>query len=62
MLLADSGNGAHLLVRIDLPNTPESTTLIQKCLKSTAFLFDDDQIQIDQSVYNPARIWKTYGR
>jgi hypothetical protein len=61
MLLADSGNGAHLLIRIDLPNDAESTNLIKKCLKSLAYLFDDDKIQIDTSVYNPARIWKAYG-
>jgi hypothetical protein len=61
MLLADSGNGAHLLIRIDLPNTPESTTLIKKCLKSVAYLFNDERTQIDTSVYNPARIWKAYG-
>jgi hypothetical protein len=61
MLLADSGNGAHLLIHIDLPNTPESTTLTQKCLKSLAYLFNDDKIQIDTGVFNPARIWKCYG-
>ena len=29
---ADSGNGAHLLYRIDLPNDPPTTALLQQCL------------------------------
>jgi len=61
MILADSGNGGHLLIHIDFPNDSQSTTLIQKCLKSVAYLFDDDKIQIDTTVFNPARIWKAYG-
>src|SRR5262249_52490836 len=31
-ILADSGNGVHLLSRIDLPNTPEVTKLVERCL------------------------------
>jgi len=57
--LGDSSNGAHLLYRIDLPADDEG--LIKKCLQSLAFRFEDDHIEIDQTVYNPARIWKLYG-
>ena len=31
-LVADSGNGAHLLYRIDLPNDDATTALIKRCL------------------------------
>ena len=59
-ILADSGNGAHLLYRIDLPNTPESTELVKTCLATLDQFFSDSQCEIDTSVYNPARIWKLY--
>ncbi|MDX8548979.1 hypothetical protein KHC33_15300 [Methanospirillum sp. J.3.6.1-F.2.7.3] len=58
---ADSGNGAHLLYRIDLPSDPKSTTLIRDCLKTLGQFFSDDQSAIDITVSNPARIWKLYG-
>ena len=57
-LLADSGNGGHLVYRIDLP---ADDTRVQKVLKALATKYDDDVIKIDTSVYNPARITKVYG-
>jgi hypothetical protein len=33
---ADSGNGAHLLFRIDLPNDEASRTLVKRCLEAVA--------------------------
>jgi len=56
---ADSGNGAHLLYRIDLP--AEAGGLVQRCLTALAQRFDDGAVHIDQTVFNPARIWKLYG-
>jgi hypothetical protein len=60
-LPADSGNGYHLLYRIDLENNEESTALIKSCLAALASKFDDDTIKIDTTVYNAARIVKAYG-
>jgi hypothetical protein len=60
-ILADSGNGAHMLYWIDLPNDHVSTELIKRCLEALAFRFDDARVSIDQKVYNAARIWKVYG-
>jgi hypothetical protein len=60
-ILADSGNGAHLLYRIDLPNDPESTSLLKGILESLASQFSDSVVDLDRSVYNAARIWKLYG-
>lgn len=56
---ADSGNGAHLLYRVDLPSADDG--LVERCLKSLALQFDDDKVHVDISVHNPARIWKLYG-
>ena len=58
-ILSDSGNGAHLLYRIDLPTDDGGT--VQKCLEALAAEYDDEAVTIDQTVYNPARIWKLYG-
>lgn len=58
---ADSGNGAHLLYEIDLPNDNKSRDLVQKCLQALALLFGDDSVSVDTGNYNAARIWKLYG-
>lgn len=56
-----SGNGMHLLYPIDLPNTDEAKRLVDGFLKALAARFDDDDVKIDRSVFNAARIWKLYG-
>src|SRR5271163_2375551 len=58
---ADSGNGYHLLYRIDLENGADSTELAKSCLAALASKLDDDAIKIDTAVYNAARIVKAYG-
>ena len=58
-ILADSGNGYHLLYRVDQPANDNG--LIKNCLAALADLWDDDRISIDQTVFNPARISKLYG-
>jgi hypothetical protein len=58
-IYADSGNGAHLLYRVDLP--ADDGGIVQRCLTALAARFDDDGVKIDRTVYNPARIWKLYG-
>ena len=58
-IAADSGNGCHLLYRIDEPTDDDG--VIERCLKALAKRFDDDTVTVDQTVFNPARIWKLYG-
>ena len=60
-IFACSGNGVHLLYAINLANTDENKALVQNCLKALAFLFGDEKVDVDQSVFNPARISKLYG-
>ena len=60
-VLADSGNGAHLLYAIDLPNDEESTALVRDCLTTLDALFSGDSVTVDTANYNAARIWKLYG-
>ena len=57
-----SGNGYHLLYRLpDLPNNAETHEFIVKSIGVLAERFKNDQVDIDVSVVNPARIWKLYG-
>ena len=60
-VVCDSGNGAHLLYPIDLPNTPESTELIKRLLVNVAKYSAPDDIDVDLTVFNAARITKLYG-
>lgn len=60
-IFADSGNGAHLLYAIDLPNDDESKNLIKTVLEALDFKFSDELVNVDKSVFNAARIWKLYG-
>jgi hypothetical protein len=61
LISADSGNGGHVLARCDLPNDPDSTELVKRCIEAVAFRFGDDSVTVDLSVHNAARIWKVYG-
>ena len=58
-ILADSGNGAHLLYRVDMP--VDDGGVVKRALEALAAEFDDDQSHVDTKVFNPARIWKLYG-
>src|SRR5271157_253469 len=60
-VLADSGNGGHLLYRIELANDLANAELVKHCLQALALRFSDDQAIVDLSTYNAARIWKIYG-
>jgi len=60
-VVADSGNGGALLYRIDEPNDSTVTDLIKRCLEALADVFDDEDCDVDTSVFNAARIWKVYG-
>ncbi|MBU2166576.1 MAG: hypothetical protein KKF88_01945, partial [Alphaproteobacteria bacterium] len=60
-VMADSGNGAHLLYAIDLPNDDEARTLVQRCLEALSTRWSDERISLDVKNFNAARIWKCYG-
>src|SRR5262245_1734395 len=58
-LLADSGNGFHLLYRIDLP--VDDGGLVRRVLRALAGRFDDCAVEIDTSVHDAPRITRLYG-
>ena len=60
-VIAASGNGFHLLYRIDVLNDETGRALIAKCLKVLSMLFDSDKVKIDTTNSNPSRICKLHG-
>jgi hypothetical protein len=60
-IFADSGNGAHLLYRIDQPNDDATRDLLKRGLEALASWLDDDAVRVDRTTLNAARIWKVYG-
>lgn len=61
VIVADSGNGYHLILKVDLENTPDNVAMIKKFLKYLHFRFSTNTAEVDQTTYNPARITKLYG-
>ncbi|NQS74641.1 MAG: hypothetical protein HQP72_09780, partial [Methanoculleus sp.] len=58
---ADSGNGAHLLYRVDLPNDEAATEVVKGALATLDALFSTEAVTVDTANHNAARIWKLYG-
>ena len=60
-ITALSGNGVHMLYRIDLDNTSENTALLKDCLGALGLLFSTEDVDIDLKTFNASRICKLYG-
>ena len=58
---AMSGNGIHLVYRFDVPNTAENVAVFENALKILSEKFSDDEVEVDTTVFNPARICKLWG-
>ncbi len=56
-----SGNGAWLLFRIDMPNEPDVTALVERALAAIAVRFSYAKVKVDTSVTNASRIAKIAG-
>lgn len=60
-LITKSGNGWHVYLPCDMPNDEEHNELIKKFLQSLSKMFSDAEVEIDEKVFNPARIDKLIG-
>ena len=58
-VIADSGNGFHLLYRAEDDRKIDAN--LSTFLKALSYLFNTDNIKIDTTVYNPSRITRFYG-
>jgi hypothetical protein len=57
-IMLDSGNGAQMTYRIDLPS--DDGGLVSRVLSALSVM-SDDQVKLDVTVCNPARIWRLPG-
>jgi hypothetical protein len=57
-LFADSGNGGHLIYRIE----PDCGPLVPDLLKYLAYAYSDELVEIDTAVGNPARLTRISDR
>lgn len=60
-LLVDSGNGFHLLYRVDLPNDADSRILLRETLKSLGERFDCERGLVGRECHDARRISKLPG-
>ena len=60
-LVTTSGNGWHVYIPCDMPNDDEHNELVKRFLQSLGKMFTDEFVEIDEKVYNPARIDKLIG-
>ena len=58
---AMSGNGYHLVYRFNVPNTPDNVDVFKNALAGLSKKFSDDTVELDTTVFNPARICKLWG-
>lgn len=56
-----SGNGYHLLYKVQMLNTKENSELIKKFLETLDELFTDNDTKVDKVNFNPSRPCKLYG-
>lgn len=60
-LFAYSGNGVHLLYKIQVAKTDERIALLKKCLQVLDMMFSTETCKVDVKNFNPSRICKLYG-
>ena len=60
-ILADSGNGYHLLYSIDEPNDEATETLVRNLLAGLSAKFSDDESMVDAGNFESNRLCKLYG-
>lgn len=60
-LIACSGNGYHLLYRINLPRSPDNDLVVKTILYSLDAKFSDEKTGVDIVNNNASRIFKLYG-
>lgn len=61
-VIAMSGNGYHLMYRLDsLANNEENVKMLENTLKAISERFSDKDVKIDVVNFNPSRICKLWG-
>lgn len=61
MIICDSANGFHILVKQAMASNNENTSIMKNFLQVLDMLFSTDKVKIDCSTFNSSRICKLYG-
>lgn len=61
LFIGMSGNGWHIVIRVDLPNDETTRDLLKQFLAAIGAKFGKGRAIIDPGVYNASRIDKVYG-
>ena len=56
-----SGSGVHMYIRCALKASPENDALVKRFISAMGMIFSDENVQVDQKVFNPARISRVVG-
>lgn len=60
-VVAFSGNGWHLHLKVEMPNDNDHRDLVKAFIDIIALKYSDNNVDIDKSVFNMGRICKLYG-
>jgi len=59
--IADSGNGYHLLIPVEIEESDDTRASVKEFLDALAKKFDSKSAKVDRTVHNASRITKLYG-
>ena len=60
-ITVDSGNGCHLMWRVDWPNDDDHRDLAKRILAELERQYGTEHVEIDGAVFNAARLWRVPG-
>lgn len=60
-IITTSGNGWHAYLTCDMPNDDEHNDIVKRFLQSLGKMFTDSDVEVDEKVFNPARVDKLIG-
>jgi putative DNA primase/helicase len=60
-MVAESGNGIHIMYRVDEPNDDSSRVDFEYATKMLSTIWSTPQIAVDVTSFNASRVWKIYG-
>lgn len=60
-IFAESGNGVHLMFRVDEPNDDAARVDFEFASKMLSSIFSTDKVVVDTTSFNASRVWKVYG-
>ena len=60
-LVAESGNGIHVMYRVDEPADDASRIDFEYASKMLSSIFSNDKVAVDTTSFNASRVWKIYG-